>query len=165
MFTNNRNEAAEEKMDVAYVNPFVVSTIETFKKMLNSDVKPGKVQLKNESTYTYDISGVIGLSGEAQGSICLSFPKLIALKVVSALVGSDIKIVGPEVSDAIGEIANIIAGNAKQHLTQFNLSISLPKVIMGKDHKIASQRGIPTIVVPFDGSLGNFAMEVSLKTP
>ena len=152
-------------MDVAFINPFVVSTIETFKKMLNTDAKPGKVQLKNESTYTYDISGVIGLSGEAQGSICLSFPKLIALKVVSALVGSDIKIVGPEVSDAIGEIANIIAGNAKQHLTQFNLSISLPKVIMGKDHKIASQRGIPTIMVPFESPLGNFAMEVSLKTP
>jgi chemotaxis protein CheX len=152
-------------MDVAYINPFVVSTIETFKKMLNCDAKPGKVQLKNESSFTYDVSGVIGLSGEAQGSICLSFPKLIALKVVSALVGSEIKIVGPEVADAIGEIANIIAGNAKQHLTQFNLSISLPKVIMGKDHKIASQRGIPTIMVPFDCSLGNFAMEVSLKTP
>lgn len=152
-------------MDVAYVNPFVISTIETFQKMLNSDATPGQVQLKNDTTYTYDVSGVIGLSGEAQGSICLSFPKLIALKVVSGLVGADIKIIGPEVADAIGEIANIIAGNAKQHLTQFNLSISLPKVIMGKNHKIASQRGVPTIVVPFESSYGNFAMEVSLKTP
>lgn len=152
-------------MDVSYINPFVVSTIETFTKMLNSEAKPGKIQLKNDESHTYDISGVIGLSGEAQGSICLSFPKLIALKVVSALVGADIKIIGPEVSDAIGEIANIIAGNAKQHLTQYNLSISLPKVIMGKDHKIASQRGVPTIIVPFDSSFGNFAMEVSLKTP
>lgn len=151
-------------MDVSYINPFIISTIETFQKMLKSEAKPGQVQLKNDTTYTYDVSGVIGLSGEAQGSICLSFPKLIALKVVSTLVGSEIKIVGPEVADAIGEIANIIAGNAKQHLTQFNLSISLPKVIMGKDHKIASQRGVPTIVVPFDCSLGNFAMEVSLKT-
>jgi chemotaxis protein CheX len=155
----------EERMDVAYVNPFIVSTIETFKKMLNSDAKPGKAQLKDDAAFTYDVSGVIGLSGEAQGSICLSFPKLIALKVVSTLVGTEIKIVGPEVSDAIGEIANIIAGNAKQHLTQYNLSISLPKVVMGKDHKIASQRGVSTIIVPFDSPLGNFAMEVSLKTP
>jgi chemotaxis protein CheX len=77
----------------------------------------------------------------------------------------EIKIIGPEVADAIGEIANIIAGNAKQHLTQYNLSISLPKVIMGKDHKVASQRGVPTIVVPFQSTLGEFAMEVSLKTP
>ncbi len=152
-------------MDVAYINPFVISTIETFRKMLNCEAKPGKVQLKKDTAFTFDISGVIGLSGEAQGSICLSFPKLIALKVVSALVGNDVKIVGPEVADAIGEIANIIAGNAKQHLTQFNLSISLPKVIIGKDHKIASQRGVATIVVPFESPLGNFAMEVSLKTP
>ncbi|NLE02400.1 MAG: chemotaxis protein CheX [Fibrobacter sp.] len=152
-------------MDVAYINPFILSTIETFKKMLNNDIKPGKVVLKNDSTHTYDVSGIIGLSGEAQGSICLSFPKPIALKVVSTFVGMEIKIVGPEVADAIGELANIIAGNAKQHLTQFNLSISLPKVIMGSGHKIASQRDVPTIVVPFNSNLGDFAMEVSLKTP
>ena len=151
-------------MDVAYINPFIVSTIETFKKMLNCDAKPGKIVLKNDDVHTYDVSGVIGLSGEAQGSICLSFPKIIALKVVSLLMGMEMKIVGAEVADAIGEVANIIAGNAKQHLTQYNLSISLPKVIMGKDHKLASQRGIPTIVVPFESSVGKFAMEVSLKT-
>jgi chemotaxis protein CheX len=151
-------------MDVAYINPFIISTIETFKKMLNTDIKPGKVQLKNDATHSYDVSGIIGLSGEAQGSICLSFPKIIALRVVSAFVGTEIKIVGPEVADAIGELANIIAGNAKQHLSQFNLSISLPKVIMGSGHKIASQSGVPTIIVPFTSPLGEFAMEVSLKT-
>lgn len=152
-------------MDVSYINPFIISTIETFQKMLNCEVKPGKVVLKNNDKHSYDVSGIIGLSGEAQGSICLSFPKLIALKVVSKLTGIEIKIVGPDLSDAIGELANIIAGNAKQHLTQFNLSISLPKVIMGADHKIASQRGVPTIVVPFICPLGDFIMEVSLKTP
>ncbi len=152
-------------MDVAYINPFVISTIETFKKMLNTEAKPGKVVLKNDDLHSYDVSGIIGLSGEAQGSICMSFPKALALKVVSLLVGTEIKIVGAEVADCIGEVANIIAGNAKQHLTQFNLSISLPKVVMGKDHHIASQRGVPTIVVPFECPMGEFAMEVSLKTP
>jgi chemotaxis protein CheX len=152
-------------MDVAYINPFVVSTIETFKKMLNTEAKPGNLGLKNDAVHSYDVSGIIGLSGEAQGSICLSFPKLMALKVVSLLVGTDIKVVGAEVADCIGELANIIAGNAKQHLTQYNLSISLPKVVMGKDHHIASQRGVPTIIVPFNSSFGEFAMEVSLKTP
>jgi chemotaxis protein CheX len=152
-------------MDVAYVNPFISSTIDMFKTMLDCEVTPGQVILKNDDVHTYDVSGVIGLSGEAQGSICLSFPKIMALKVVSALLGMDIKIIGPDVADGIGELANIVAGNAKQHLTQFNLSISLPKVIMGKGHHIASQRGIPTIIVPFTSNLGEFAMEISLKTP
>ncbi|KMQ52006.1 Chemotaxis protein CheX [Chitinispirillum alkaliphilum] len=153
-------------MDVSYVNPFVISTIETFGKMLNTDIKPGKLAIKkNEASYTYDVSGIIGLSGEAQGSICLSFPKIVALKVISALLGMEIKIVGPDIADGVGELVNIVAGNAKQHLTSYNLSISLPKVIFGKDHRIASGRGVPTLVVPFDSGLGDFAMEISLKTP
>ncbi len=152
-------------MDVSYVNPFIVSTIETFKKMLNTDIRPGKVALKDSEVHTFDVSGIIGLSGEAQGSICLSFPKVIALRVVSALLGMEIKIIGDDVADGIGELANIVAGNAKQHLTKYNLSISLPKVVIGKDHKVASQRGVPTIVVPFSSKLGEFAMEIALKTP
>jgi chemotaxis protein CheX len=151
-------------MNVAYVNPFISATMNMFKTMLNTDLKPGTPAIKKELSPAYDISGVIGLSGEAQGSIALSFPKSVALKIVSALIGMEIKIVGPELTDGIGELANIIAGNAKQDLTQFRLSISLPNVIIGKDHVIASPSGTPTIIVPFTCSFGNFAMEMSLKT-
>ncbi|HAJ80360.1 MAG TPA: chemotaxis protein CheX [Fibrobacteres bacterium] len=152
------------KMNVAYVNPFISATMNMFKTMLNTDLKPGTPTIKKELLPAYDISGVIGLSGEAQGSIALSFPKIVALKIVSALIGTEIKIVGPELTDGIGELANIIAGNAKQDLSQFHLSISLPNVIIGKDHVIASPSGTPTIIVPFSCVFGNFAMEMSLKT-
>jgi chemotaxis protein CheX len=151
-------------MDVAYVNPFISSTIETFKKMMKVDVVPQKPVLKQNPEPMYDVSGVIGLSGNAQGSISLSFPKIAALKAVSAMVGAEIKIIGPEITDGIGEIVNIIAGNAKQNLTKYNLTISLPNVIVGKDHKLITPSGTATIVVPFASTIGNFAMEVSLKT-
>jgi len=152
-------------MDVSYVNPFVMSTIETLKKMLNIESSAGKLSLKDSAVHSYDITGVIGLSGEAQGSICLSFPQAIAFKAVSALLGMPVTAMGDDVSDGIGELVNIVAGNAKQYLTKYNLSISLPKVIIGKDHSVASMTGIPTIVVPIVSSLGEFAMEISLKTP
>jgi len=152
-------------MDVSYANPFIVSTIETFKKMLNIEGKTGKVVLKASSAYTYDVSGVIGLSGEAQGAICLSFPKEVALKAVSALLGMEIKEMGPDVSDGIGELVNIVAGNAKQYLTKYSLYISLPKVIIGRDLQLAPTKGVHTLVVPFISSLGEFAIEISLKTP
>ena len=151
-------------MDVTYVNPFILSTIETFKTMMKIDVVPQKPELKQEPGPMYDISGIIGLSGNAQGSISLSFPKIVALKTVSAMIGAEIKIVGPEITDGIGEIVNIIAGYAKKNLTQYNLAISLPNVVVGKDHSVTSPSGIATIVVPFISAIGNFAMEVSLKT-
>jgi chemotaxis protein CheX len=142
-----------------------MSTIETLKKMLNIESSAGKLSLKDSAVHSYDITGVIGLSGEAQGSICLSFPQAIAFKAVSALLGMPVTAMGDDVSDGIGELVNIVAGNAKQYLTKYNLSISLPKVIIGKDHSVASMTGIPTIVVPIVSSLGEFAMEISLKTP
>lgn len=151
-------------MDVSYVNPFIGATVETFKTMLGLELKTGKPILKKNATHTYDISGVIGLSGEAQGVISISFPKILALKIVSKLIDEEVKIIGPELTDGVGEIANIVAGHAKQYLTQFKLSISLPNVVIGSNHRIETQSGVPTIIVPFTCSLGEFAMEVALKT-
>jgi len=36
---------------------------------------------------------------------------------------------------------------------------------VGRNHSVASMSGVPTIVVPIISSLGEFAMEISLKTP
>lgn len=151
-------------MDVKYVNPFIVALHETFRTMIKVEVETLKPKLKTYPYPTYDISGIIGLSGDATGSIAISFPKLVALRVVSAMLGTEIKIIGSEVSDAIGELANIIAGNAKKDLTEFHLTISLPNVIVGKNHTITSQTGIDTILVPFHCQFGDFVMEVALKT-
>ena len=151
-------------MDVSYVNPFIVATVNVFKTMLKTDIKAGSPLLKSQPYPSYDVSGIIGLSGEAQGSIALSFPRLLALKIVSTMLGTEVKVVGSEVTDGIGELANIVAGNAKQDLSKFKLSISLPNVVIGKSHFLASPSGSPTIAVPFTSPIGEFAMEVCLKT-
>ncbi|MDD5673527.1 MAG: chemotaxis protein CheX [Chitinivibrionales bacterium] len=151
-------------MNVAFINPFINATILLFKTMVHLDAFAGKPALKKQPFPAYDVSGIIGLSGDAQGSVAISFPRLVALKVVSAFLGSEIKIMGSEVVDGIGELANIIAGNAKQDLSQYNLSISLPQVVVGNDHVISGQTGIPAIIIPMTCSLGNFAIEISFKT-
>lgn len=151
-------------MDVSYINPFITATIECFQTMLSIKTEPMAPKLKKEPYPAYDISGVIGLSGEAQGSISLSFPNDVAIKFVGKMLGVQVSEKSPDLIDAIGEFANIIAGNAKKDLSKFNLSISLPNVIIGKAHVLAGQSGASTIVVPFTSVFGIFAMEVSLKT-
>lgn len=151
-------------MNVSFVNPFITATINTFKTMMNVDIHPDAPKLKTIPNPMYDVSGIIGLSGNAQGNISISFPKIMALKVVSKMLGTEIKIIGPDITDGIGEIVNIVAGNAKQDLTEYALSISLPNVIIGTNHTLMSKTGIPTIIVPFKSDMGEFAMEISLKT-
>jgi len=151
-------------MDVNYINPFIKATLHTFNTMFKVTVIPERPVLKVEPFPTYDISGIIGLSRDAKGSITLSFPKAVALKVASKLIESEIKIVDADVCDAIGELTNIIAGNAKKDLKDLKVLISLPTVVMGKDHQLSNPRDVQSILIPFSSEMGAFALEVSLKT-
>jgi chemotaxis protein CheX len=151
-------------MDVSYINPFIQATIDCFKTMITDKISPMSPSLKRQPFSHYGISGIIGLSGEAQGSVSLGFSIPVAVKVVSDMLKAPIKETDPDLPDGIGEIANIIAGNAKKGLSRFNLSISLPNVIIGSDHTLSGVEGVPTILVPFSSGSGDFIMEISLKS-
>jgi chemotaxis protein CheX len=150
-------------MDASYINPFITSTAETFSKMLNVQVELGSPQVKKDATYSYEISGIIGLTGDADGVIALNFPIIVALKIVSKLLYTEFPEVNLMVADGIGEIANIIAGNAKQYFNHKALKLSLPYVGRGVGGKIVMGKGIEDIVVPLNSDLGEFALEIALR--
>jgi len=153
-------------MDVSYINPFISSTITTYKTMLFDDsIKPLKPFLKQMPFPTYDISATIGLSGKAQGIIAIAYDISTAVKSVAGMVGAEVPAGSAELTDAIGEIVNIIAGFAKKDLTQYELEISLPSVITGAGHFICTPSRTISLVVPFSSKYGNFSMEVALITP
>lgn len=149
---------------VEHVNPFVTSTMETFTKMIGIDAKPGKLQLKKGSGQDYDITGIIGISGGAKGMVSLSFPKASAVAITNKFVGLNCTEITPDVIDAIGELANIVAGYAKRGLSEFNISISLPSVITGAGHHVMEPKDVFSFVVPFDTPAGPFHLAVSLKS-
>jgi chemotaxis protein CheX len=154
-------------MKVEYINPFVAATQNVFKMMMNIDITAGKPYLFDPMTgaHSYDISGIIGLSGETTGAVVLSFTKLCALKVVSEFSGMEIKIFDQTVVDAIGELINIVAGNAKKDLKDFKLTISLPSVVTGHSHRLNWPTGVPVIMIPFTSPMGEFSIGVSLREP
>jgi chemotaxis protein CheX len=152
-------------VDVRYVNPFILSTIETFNIMLKLKVTPGKPQLKMDPFPTHDISGIIGISGDAVGTIAISYPRIVALKTVSRFLDAEFKIFDYAVTDAIGEITNIIAGSAKKDLGGLNVQISLPNVVIGRNHRLVGPKNAQNILVPLQSELGSMYLEVSLKTP
>jgi len=138
--------------------------METFKKMVGVEAKPGKLEMKRDSGLGYDISGIIGISGNAKGMISLSFPRDTAIKVTNKFVGMDNTDISDDTIDAIGELANIIAGYAKKELTSLNISISLPSVVMGDNHRVKEPKDVFSFVVPFSTELGKFDLAVSLKS-
>jgi len=65
-------------------------------------------------------------------------------------------------TDAIGEIANMIAGNAKSEFPDDNITISVPSVIVGQ-HRVAYPSGITIISIPCQASDGEIVIDVALK--
>jgi chemotaxis protein CheX len=110
----------------------------------------------------FDVSGIIGISGEVNGCIVISFPTKIALNVGSCLLGEELTEVDGDCTDTIGEVANMIAGDAKKRFPKTNTTISVPSVIIGS-HKVAYPSGLPIISIPCETEAGQFAIEVALK--
>ena len=152
-------------MQVKYIQPFISSTVKVFKGFLDVDIKPGQPFIfnHNENKYSYDISGIIGIGGHTMGIVVISFPKMVALDLATKITGQVTKIFDDTVIDLVGEIVNIIAGNAKKGLEQYQLVISLPSIVKGVNHQITGITGVPMIGIPFSSPKGEIFLFVSLK--
>jgi chemotaxis protein CheX len=150
------------EMDVKYINPFINAAQTVFKTMLSLDAKMGKPTLKNEKATSGDISGIMGLAGDRKGTVCISFNNKGALFVFKTLVGEEHDSIDPEVIDSIGEITNIISGQARKEFEQtgLNLKAAMPMVVVGKNVEVNFITKIPIISLPFYFSVNNGTQEV-----
>lgn len=148
-----------------WANPFITSTIDTFAKMVHVDARPGKPIRPGGSELEYDISGVIGLAGEVCGSVCLSFPRETALKVVNSFMSAEYAELDAESTNGVAELANIIAGYAKAGLAGYDVRISLPNIVEGRNHKFREAADALSLAVPFATPLGRFDLLLTLKRP
>ena len=135
-----------------FVRPFVEVTTHTFKAFVGCDLSPRHPFFSDqEIDLQSDISGVIGLSGSVRGAVILLMKEPVALRIAGMLTGSTHTSLDGDVVDAIGEITNIIAGNAKQKIPDGEgIVISLPTVIKGAEHSIvclSKQRKV--LCIPF----------------
>lgn len=148
-------------MKVEFINPFLMSLSRTFRTMLGCEVKRGELSLNTGKLH--EISGLIGLSGRAVGTVILSFSEPVALQSASAMLMTTKESIDEEVIDAIGELTNMVAGSAKAELAEFDLSISLPSVITGGRHRIRFPSNVRPISVPYETMWGPLLLEVGLE--
>ena len=62
----------------------------------------------------------------------------------------------------VGEMINIVSGNAATKLADFEVDISVPLVIQGENHTISWPDRAPVIGIPFTTDLGPFLVDVSI---
>jgi chemotaxis protein CheX len=149
-------------MDAKYINPFLVAIKNVFKTMIDVPFTLGNPEIKKNRTPSFEISSIIGLSGNVSGCVVINLSTPVALQLVSALLGDEVTEIDEDTIDAIGEIANMIAGNAKTDFPGENNAISVPTVVTGK-HEVSYPSGLPIIAIPCETEAGRLVVEVALK--
>ena len=150
-------------MDVSFINHFISSTSNVFSTMLNCPVKRVSLELKELPHPTHEVSAVIGLSGRVSGSVVLSMALDVALKAAGEMMCTEYNDVDAEVFDAIGELANMVAGGAKADLAEMELSLGLPNVVVGRKC-IYFPADVRPLSVGFETPWGAMALDVGFDT-
>lgn len=106
-----------------------------FKTMAGIDLSRSDV-----TPNSFSIAALVGLtSAENRMVVILHMNEGFALKAAGSMLGDDSLVWGPAAEDAVAELANIVAGNLKPHLSA-GMSLSLPTVVHGSDFVIRAPR-------------------------
>jgi len=122
-----------------YIQPFIKVSERVFEDFCKTKIEAKKVFFteREEFRFDWDISGVIGLSGEVSGAVAISMKDITAFRIAETLMGMKFTSFEKEVTASVGEIVNIISGNVKKDFEEeLRIKISLPTIITGKAHII-----------------------------
>ncbi len=153
-------------MDVKFINPFLYGTVEVLSKMVFIQPVAGKPFAKTNDTACGDVSGIIGMTGDAIGSLAMTFREECIIYIVNKMLGENHTAMNKEVLDAVGELTNMISGAARKLMEKENLTVfaAIPTIIYGKAHTVRHIVKGPSIVIPFQTEKGGFVIDVCLQS-
>jgi len=102
------------------------------------------------------IIAVISLVGDVEWSIFLGLPRETVPVLVAKFAGFEIPFDSEDMGDAVGELANILAGDVKRRLEAKGVktNISLPCVIRAESLEVLVQRGTDALKTCFASPVG-----------
>ncbi len=104
------------------------------------DIMPIPIQIDPQSHFTDCVTAIVGFAGHFTGLLNLHVPKSLALRFTSSMLGIEVTKLNSDVDDALGEIANMIAGSLKHHLSKdgHEVRLSIPSIVTGDEYIISS---------------------------
>jgi len=152
-------------MKAEFVNPIYQATSDVLNTMLGLEVTRGDLRLvEDDAIVGSDANVIIGLTGSLNGSIHYSFSEEMTLEMVRIMSGMEMDEIDKFVSSAVGEIANIISGNATTYLAEqdYDCDIVSPQILIGQS-KSFSMAEEKALVIPLKTEIGEFEINLSVK--
>ncbi len=148
-----------------FVNPFLESATGVFKTVLGADLRRGRIVLKEQTDPTHQVAIIIGIVGAVTGQVVFNMTEEAAIKIsrhlAPQMTDSELK---TEFPDIIGEIANMIVGNAMNLFAAKGTSLDMtpPTIISGTNVHVRFVRQT-TLGVNLYSIFGPLEVNIALK--
>jgi len=152
-------------MDVKYINAFLGSMQEVFQSLGLGEMTKEKVYKKEKFTCKYDLTTIIGISGSSRGNVSISMEYDTVKRIASTMMmGMEVNEINEMSVSAIGEMSNMICGQALMKLLEENknMDITPPTVIHGSDTNILLGRR-DTLTVDLDSQMGKLEFNLAIE--
>ena len=142
----------------------VDATKEIFESMIMVDVTPGEPLQEHISRFTCSLSAMVGFAGFKQGNLAIHAPDKVARGLTEDFLGMEVEEINEDVQDAMGELANMVAGSLKPFIANGEkVELSLPSVVHGEEYTLTVVNEAEWVIVPFSISHGDFLVGLELK--
>lgn len=132
-------------MKAELVNPFLEAAALVFRQMLQLELIRGKTTIKQSPEPGHEVAIVIGITGEVKGTVVYSMNMDTVRKIVQKLMpGVAAAEIEKEYKDVMGEIGNMITGNALNVFIKNDkdLDVTVPRVVDMRNQKVNLHSGV-----------------------
>ncbi len=135
---------------------------DVFSTMLMVELESEKPILNKRGEIESNLTSMIGLGGGIRGVLAVHCPATVAKTITSGFLGMEVEELDDDVKDAIGEIANMVAGNLKVAYATIAVSIELaiPTSIVGESFSVCGSANAQRIIVPLKMAGERFWIEL-----
>jgi len=147
------------------LGPFITATCTALSEMAGAEAIVQAVHQKSPHHPLGDIAAVVGLTSAIERFLVLSFPQRTAAALAGRILAGIAQEVDEElIKDCVGEIANVVAGQAKAMLADgpYRFAFSIPQVVDDASQCLP-QQGLDCLVVAFSSDQGEFALQLLLQ--
>lgn len=138
------------------------ATLEVFSSMVFIDITAESPTEDPAQAIQPNLSSLIGFAGDLKGILAIHCPAAVAMGITTSMLGMEVAALDEDVKDAIGEIANMVAGGLKAGLATENkkIELAIPTTVVGKSIHTSGLSGATRVMLPFFSPLGRFGVEL-----
>jgi chemotaxis protein CheX len=150
-------------MRMELIQPFIDSLDAVLAEMMKAPTTIADLTMEEEGYRKKGLAAVVVFKGQIEGRIILDMDPSAAAKVAAILAGTEVDPGEAIVTEAVGELANMVIGNAVTQLNDrgFQFKVFPPQILVQEQGEKAGHDSEAT-VLRFQTPAGNVHLNIGL---